>query len=203
MSLKAILVALTLTAAIPAVSQVVPSATQGGLPLRVGGGFSDYQTHVGPDSMLGGALWVDCTPTALPRFLNGLGVEGEARYVTVGENAKTGAGSTGFFRLGTLGGGPTYTVRRWGKVRPYFKFIVNYGVNQMNFPYRGAIFRRETEAAYAAGGGAEYHLFGHLWARGDYEYQMWPNTLLNSNWILDPSGFTAGATWDLGGLHRR
>jgi opacity protein-like surface antigen len=200
MSLKAILIALTLTAAIPAVSQVDPSATQGGLPLRVGGGFSDYITQISPQHMLGGTLWVDCTPTGLPRFLNGLGVEAEGRYVTVGQ---TTPASIGFLRLGTLGGGPTYTVRRFGKFRPYVKFLVNYGVNQMNYPYRGEIFRRETEAAYAVGGGADYHLFGHLWARGDYEYQLWPNTLLNPNWIFDPTGFTAGAVWDLGRANRR
>src|SRR5580658_5817567 len=195
MSWKAIMVALTITASIPAVSQVVPSATQGGLPLRVGGGFSDFGTYVGPDRMLGGALWVDCTPTGLPSFLNGFGVEGEARYVTVGQTAP---GSEGFFRMGTLGVGPTYTVRRFGRLRPYVKFLIDYGVDQMTFPYRGEVYNRQTEAAYAIGGGAEYHLLGHLWARGDYEYQAWPDTFSNPSWTLDPQGFTAGMSWDLG-----
>ena len=199
MSWKAIMVALTITASIPAVSQVVPSAEQGGLPLRIGGGFSDFGTYVGPDRMLGGELWVDVTPTGLPLFLNGFGVEAEARYVTVGQTAP---GAAGFFRMATLGGGPTYTVRRFGKFRPYAKFLVDYGVLQMNFPYRGEIYRRQSEAAYALGGGAEYHLVGHLWARGDYEYQMWPDTLLNPNWTLNPQGFTAGVSWDLGNMHR-
>jgi opacity protein-like surface antigen len=198
MRFKAILVALTVAVAIPAVSQVVPSATQGGLPLKVGGGFSDFTSSVGSKRMLGGTLWVDCTPYGLPRFLNGFGVEAEARYVTLGQTAP---GATGFFKLGTLGGGPTYTVRRFGRVRPYVKFLVNYGVDQLNFGYNGAIYRRQTEAAYAVGGGADYHLFGHVWARGEYEYQMWPDTVLNPNWILDPNGFTAGASWDLGRVH--
>jgi opacity protein-like surface antigen len=199
MSFKAIMVALTITASIPAVSQVVPSASQGGLPLRVGGGFSDFGISVGPDRMLGGALWVDCTPTGLPLFLNGFGVEAEARYVTVGQTAPL---STGFFREGTIGAGPTYTVRRFRKFRPYLKFLINFAGEEMNYPYRGATYRRETEAAYALGGGVDYRIASHLWARGDYEYQMWPDTLNNPGWILDPNGFTVGISWDLGSVHR-
>jgi opacity protein-like surface antigen len=199
MSWKAIMVALTITASIPAVSQVVPSASQGGLPLKIGGGFSDFGTYVGPDRMLGAALWVDVTPTGLPLFLNGFGAEAEARYVTVGQ---TTPGATGFFRQGTIGAGPTYTVRRYRKFRPYAKFLINFAGEEMNFPYRGETYRRETEAAYALGGGVDYRLSSHLWARGDYEYQFWPDTLANPSWVLNPQGFTVGISWELGSMHR-
>jgi hypothetical protein len=198
MSLKAIVVAVTIIAAIPVVSQVAPSASEGRLPWRIGGGFSDFNTGLDPDRLLGGALWVDCTPTALPLFLNGFGVEAEARYVTVGQTAPL---SVGIFRQGTIGAGPTYTVRRFRNFRPYVKFLINFAGEEMNLPYRGAIYRRETEVAYAAGGGVDYRLFSHLWARGDYEYQAWPNTLGNPNWILDPNGFTVGISWTLGSMH--
>jgi opacity protein-like surface antigen len=199
MSWKAIMVALTITAAIPAVSQVVPSASQGGLPLKIGGGFSDFNNGVGRDRLLGGALWVDCTPTRLPLFLNGFGAEAEARYVTVGQTAPL---SEGIFRQGTVGAGPIYTVRRFRKFRPYAKFLINFAGEEMNFPYRGVTYRRETEVAYALGAGVDYRLYSHLWARGEYEYQLWPNTLNNPSWILDPNGFTAGIAWDLGSMHR-
>ena len=64
MRFKAILVALTVAVAIPAVSQVVPSATQGGLPLKVGGGFSDFTSMLGRSECSAGRFGSTAPPWA-------------------------------------------------------------------------------------------------------------------------------------------
>jgi opacity protein-like surface antigen len=202
MSWKAIMVALTITASIPAVSQVVPSASQGGLPLRIGGGFSDFNSSVGTDQMLGGALWADFTPAGLPPFLNGFGVEAEARYVTIGQPSPR---TTGIIHEGTVGAGPTYTLLRFRKFRPYGKFLIDFAGQEAIIP--PLPYHHETLAAYAPGVGVDYRVFSNLWARADYEYQawphpfIWPNPSANPNWTLDPNGITVGLSWDLRSMH--
>jgi hypothetical protein len=141
---------------------------------------------------------VDSSPTRLPLSQHGLGLEAEARYVTVGQVSPTAGG---IFHQGTAGGGPTYTLRGFGRIRPYAKFIISFA--GQNFYVGGAKnYRHDTQMAYAPGGGVDYRVFSHLWARADYEYQIWPNPFSNPNWILDPQGFTVGAAWDLGSMHR-
>jgi hypothetical protein len=109
MRLKTFVVALAITAAMPLVSQVVPSATDKHLQLKIGAGFSDYYGDFPNGRLIGGVLWVDFVPPHLPRALDGLGLEIEARGVQTSQTSPT---EYGVFREATAGGGATYTWRR-------------------------------------------------------------------------------------------
>jgi opacity protein-like surface antigen len=198
MSFKAIVVALSLTATVPAFSQVAPSAEQGRLPFKVGGGFSDFQSSDGGHRLSGGAVWVDSRPTLLPLSRQGFGFEIESRYVTVGQSTSL---DTGIFRQGTIGGGPSFTFLHFGRVHPYAKFLINF--SGMDFNVGARDYTHETQVSYAPGGGVDYRLFSHLWARVDYEYQIWPDPFADAAWKLTPQGWTVGASWDFGSMHRR
>jgi opacity protein-like surface antigen len=191
MSLKAIVVALCVTATMPVFSQVVPSATQSGLSLRVGAGFSDYSGDLNNGQLIGGALWVDFTPPHLPEILHGLGIEGEARGVRANRSSPTAGGA---FQQATAGGGPTYTWRRYRNFRPYAKFLVNLAGQDFNIGDKE--FHHESQIAYAPGGGIDYRITRNLWARADYEYQIWPDAYNTPHWTLDPEGITVGLAWD-------
>lgn len=198
MNFKALVVALTLSATVPAFSQVAPSAEKGQLPLKVGGGFSDFLSSDGGHRLTGGAVWIDSRPTKLPLSQHGFGLEAESRYITVGQNDSH---YTGIFRQGTIGGGPSFTLLPFGRVRPYAKFLINF--SGMDFNVGAKAYRHETQVSYAPGGGIDFRVISHLWARADYEYEIWPDPFANTAWKLTPQGFTAGASWDFGSVHRR
>jgi hypothetical protein len=197
MSLKAIVIALALVVVPPLYSQVAPAATEGGLRLKVGAGFSDYYGDLRNGRLMGGALWVDCNPAQLPTILHGFGLEVEARGIRV---AQTSPKEYGAFQQATLGGGPTYAYMHFRNFHPYAKFIASYAGQDFNVGARG--YHHETQIAYAPGGGIDYRVYRHIWARLDYQYQIWPKPFTNPNWYLDPQGITVGASWDLSSVHR-
>ena len=145
---------------------------------------------------MGGALWVDFKPPKVPRLLEGLSLEVEAREVSVPENSPTEVGT---FRQATVGGGPMYTWLRYKNFHPYAKFIASYA-GQKYYIYSPK-YHFETQTVYAPGGGVEYRVFRDLWARADYEYQIWPDQYGHSDWTLDPQGVTVGLSYDLGHIH--
>ncbi len=198
MSLKAMMVALTFAASVPVVSQVLPSATEGHLPIKVGGGVSYFNSSFGDNRLLGGAVWVDGTPPKIPHSLHGLGLEAEVRYITVGQPASDAGG---IFHQGTVGGGPTYTWFHFHNFHPYAKLLVDVG--RQDFNVGTPNFHHETQLVYAPGGGVDYRVFKNLWARADYEYQIWPDPFGDPNWTLDPQGFTLGMSWDFRRYHRQ
>src|ERR1700751_384394 len=101
LSFASTLMSLLLTAAIPAFTQVAPSANKGGWPLVVGAGFSDYNIDWGMGRREDGAtLYADWTFRKMPRLLYGLGVEAEARHLTFDPPA-----DISFFQYQTVGGG--------------------------------------------------------------------------------------------------
>jgi opacity protein-like surface antigen len=179
-------------------AQVAPSATDGGLRLKVGAGFSDYQGDLRNGRLQGGALWLDFVPPRLPSVLRGLGVEIEARGVTASNTPPTTFLSA--LRQSTVGGGPTYTYLRFPRFHPYAKFLMDYAGQSFNVGARGYHF--ETQTAYAPGGGVDYRAYSSLWVRADYEYQIWPDPFNNHNWYLDPRGVTVGLAWEFGARHR-
>jgi opacity protein-like surface antigen len=174
----------------PVHSQTVPAAYRGRLPFTIGGGASNFNVDWNRSRMFGYSIWGDWHPGTLPRLLDGLGVEIQGRdldfYRT---NVSPG------FRQDTFGAGPTYSYRRFARIRPYGKFLIEYG--RLNYgPNQVA-----TDKVYAPAFGFEYHAIQRLWVRADYEYQMWPN-LLNGKVAgsegktLDPQGFTLGVSYD-------
>jgi opacity protein-like surface antigen len=189
MSLKYLLAALLFTSAIPAISQVAPAATSGGFPLVVGAGVSDYDVDWGHGRMEGGTLWIDYAPSLRPSFLNGLGIEAEARDISIGHSNTQPAN----FRQDTAGGGPIYSWRHFRNFRPYAKYLWYFG--SFDFRSDDPNYNHDTRVVRAPGGGFDYRVFRHIWVRADYEYQSWPNLFRKVN-ALNPQGFTLGAVYD-------
>ena len=186
---KLVLTVLFAALAVPAFSQVAPSATGGtGLTMAVGAGVSDYKMDYGPAHEWGGTLWLDASRNHVPSYLRGLGVEIEARDLS----RDRGPYLPNDFRTDTLGGGLKYSWRHFHRVRPYVKFLVSYG--SLDITKTGYHF---TWVDLAPGGGIDYRAFGSVWFRADYEYQDWPN-IFGHGYDLDPQGVTLGALYEFG-----
>jgi hypothetical protein len=188
--------ALFFSVAVPAFSQVVPAATEGPMHLQVGVGFADYIGDLDNGRLTGGSLWVDCFPCNFPRVLHGFGLEAEARAV---RSPNTLPSQIGAQQEASAGGGPTYTMTRFRRFRPYAKFDIEYGGADFNLgnPY----FHHLSQVMYAPGGGIEYRAYRNIWVRADYEYQIWPHAF-GGTFDLDPQGVTVGAAWEFRAPHR-
>lgn len=194
---KLVFAALLLTGFRPACSQVIPAATQGGLPLTVGVGFSDYYTEIYSQRFKGTTVWADWNFQRVPWFLRGIGVEAEARYLNFGQPA----GSSWTFA--TAGGGPIYTWRHYRKLHPYGKFLIDYGTqNHISSPLLPSWYKHDQWTALAPGGGVDYRAWRNISVRADYEYQFWRVEWFN-NHFLNPQGVTVGASYDFMTRHNR
>lgn len=191
-ALSPILAVSLLTAVAPIFSQVAPQAHEGRLPFSVGAGVSTFDVDWGHGRMLGGTLWADWHPGMLPSFLNGLGLEIEARDISLDRGDKPSN-----YREDTAGGGPIYTWRRYRNFRPYGKYLIQFG--SIDFRVSNPAYTHDTRTVSAPGLGFEFRLFKNIWARADYEYQFWPSLLGGT---ADPQGFTFGASYDFGHPHR-
>jgi opacity protein-like surface antigen len=194
MRLKLAFAALFLVAALSASSQTVPAATRGGIPILVGGGFSEYDSDWN-GNLGGGTLWIDVGVPHLPRLLHGLGVEVEGRDLNY-----TRSGFDPKLRQDTAEGGLIYRWNRYHNFRPYAKFLGGYGSIEFSDP-RDPYYSHDTRTVLAPGGGVEYRVWGGLWVRGDYEYQFWPQ--MTARGALTPAGYTVGAVYDLSHLFGR
>lgn len=174
------------------VSQVVPSARGAGRighSFSVGVGPSSYDVDWGHGRMLGGTVWADYYPQKLPQALYGLGLEAEARDISL-QRSSTQTN----YRTDTAGGGFIYNWHHYPNLHPYAKFLVEYG--SIDFPQTAIPnYKHDTRAVYAPGGGLEYRVFGNFLTRVDYEYQVW-ETLLGGH--PDPQGFTVGVAYEFG-----
>jgi opacity protein-like surface antigen len=177
---------LFVVAGLPLHSQVRPAATQGGVPVVVGVGFSDYSLDWGPDKRMEGiSAWVDVYPR-VPKVLNGLGIEATGHAIDFGDPF----GSL-HIQQDTAEIGPIYTINRYRKFRPYGKYLL--GIGSIDFPFSGP-YKHDTFLVFSPGAGVEYRAWRHVWLRADYEYQFWHHTLGDSD--LDPNGITVGASYD-------
>jgi len=192
---KSALAALLLTLAFPLFGQVVPSATAAGRPFSAGGGFSNYDVDWAHGRMDGATIWIDWHGELGPAFLHGLGIEAEARDIRFGGSSSQPTN----LRYDTAGGGLIYSYRRYRNFRPYVKAIVSQG--SLDFQIGDPYYTHDTRIVYAPGGGVDYRIFGHVWARADYEYQVWPDLFRKQN-ALDPQGFTVGALYNFGSFRR-
>lgn len=192
MRLKIFLAVLLIVISAPAFAQVAPTATgEGSVPLSVGGGATMMDLDWGHSRrMEGPTVWIDWNLTHLSKRLGGLGIELEGHAIDYGKPA-----SIPRMRQDSYGGGVIYTVQRYHSFRPYGKFLVGYG--SIDFSNPNPNYKHDTRTIYMAGAGVEYHLVGNLWARGEYEYQFWPN-LFQGPHTLDPQGVTIGATYKFG-----
>lgn len=197
MHLASVLASLFIFAAIPACSQVAPSASQGDLPLVVGAGFSDYNIDWGGGLREdGGTVYADWTIRQMPRILEGVGVEAEARDITIDAPA-----SLSFFQYQTVGGGVIYHYLRPRNIHPYAKAFDDFGKIKFEPGYAPGNYHSDMRSYFAMGGGADFHAWRHVWVRADYEYQIW-NHLFGSPHALTPNGFTIGPEYDFGSRER-
>lgn len=192
--LVSLLAPLVLGAAIPTFSQVAPSATQGaGLPLAVGAGFSDYNIDWGGGRREnGGTVSAEWTFRQLPGLLRGLGVGAEGRDITINAPA-----SLSFFQYQTGGGGVIYHYPLHSNVLPYAKVGEGFGRIKFLPGYPPTSYNSDTRKYFYLGGGADFHVWHHVWVRADYEYQIWER-LFGSQHNLTPNGFTIGPEYDFG-----
>jgi hypothetical protein len=184
--LKFICAALFVAAVFPVYSQVPPAARQGSVPIVIGAGFSDFSIDWAHSRMEGISAWVDWYPNRMPTALHGLGVEAAGNDINYGL-------PPGFTRMrqDTGEGGLIYAWNRFHNFRPYVKYLA--GIGSIDFPSTTA-YTHDTFSVFSPGGGLEYRAWGHVWIRGDYEYQFWHHTFGPTD--LTPNGFIIGASYD-------
>lgn len=176
-----------LSVVIPAFSQVAPEyERKGGWPVEVGAGGVSYDVDWGHGRMYGGAAWIDYYPRFMPSFLRGLGIEGEARDITLDEHT-----TQPNMRQDTGEGGPIYAWRHFRNFHPYAKYLI--GDGSVDFVSQSPTYSHDSRTIRAPGGGLELRVFRAWWMRADYEYQTWPDLLGKT---LNPQGFTVGFAYD-------
>jgi hypothetical protein len=143
--------------------------------------------------MEGFTVWGDWRPRP-DGALSGLGLDVEVRDIDFGRSSSLPSN----FKQVTGGGGPIYYVRVFRNFQVYGKWLFGFG--SMDFKTSDPYYTHDTRNFSAPGGGFQYRLYHHLWARADYEYQMWPDLFPNKNnpqgGTMDPQGFTLGFSYD-------
>jgi opacity protein-like surface antigen len=185
-----------LTASIPLLPQTAPDATLGGLPqLRLGGGISYFNPDYGHGRIYGETLWIDYALYNLPKDIRGVGLEFEARDISLGRPA-----TTPVLRIDSASAGPTYTWRRNGRIAPYAKLI--FGLGNADYYVSGNRRYNQSRTLTTMGGGLEMRVAGRISVRLDYEYQYFPDFFISNHGApLDPQGFTLGAVYHFGRAH--
>lgn len=191
MDLKMLLAMLLVSAAIPARSQVTSQASGAGLPLAVGVGYSNFSTDQS-GRLAGTTIWADWSFYEHPSFLRGFGLEAEARDLNYGRS-----GVDPKLRMDTAALGVIYSLRHYRNIHPYAKLLVGYG--SIDFSSSDTNYSHDTRTLYSPGGGFEYRVIPHVWVRGDYEYQFWPD--LFHHHALNPQGFTIGVSYNFREFH--
>lgn len=177
-------------ALIHANAQVAPQGSQGGFPLTLGGGVSDFSLDWGPSRrMIGITAWADYRLPFRERFLSGLGVEVEGREIDWDKPSDLAR-----MRQETGLGGATYILplhsRRY---HLYAKYLV--GLGGIYFAPSG--YDHDTRIVFAPGGGIDYRIGRGISVRGDYEYQFWHQIFGPHD--LNPQGPTVGVLYSFGG----
>jgi hypothetical protein len=202
MRLKFVLAALFLAAAAHVFSQVAPAAIEGGSQFFVGAGVSSYDANFfGNYWMEGGTVWFDVFPNRGPAFLHGLGLEAEARDISLGRPSYAPSN----LREDTGGGGAIYSWRHFHSFAPYAKFQWEHA--SIDFHLGIPNYNHDTRDLYAAGVGVDYRVRHDIWIRAGYEQQYWqwlfhnPNITAHTGLLPKPSGVTVGAAYSFNHLH--
>jgi hypothetical protein len=202
MRLKFAFAALFLAAAAQVFSQTIPDAIESGSQLFVGGGISSYNDNFYENHFMEGAtIWVDFYPNRGPAFLHGLGVEAEARDISIGRSATAPSN----LREDTGGGGAIYRWQHYRNFVPYGKFQWEHA--SVDFKYPG--YGHDTRDLYAAGVGFDYRIKHRSWLRAGFEEQVWQRLFQNhsvstpTGIILKPRGATVGVSYAFNHLHFR
>jgi opacity protein-like surface antigen len=198
--------------ALPLSSQTVYDARQGGLPLAFGGGVSNFDPYFtqGPapfntlypgfeyGRMWGVTAWADAGIPFTSGWLHNFGLEAQYQSIFAG-------GTTGQVNIKetSTGGGPMYTLHHWARFHPYGKYI--FSLSRVDFTPEprvgGGTYSHDSRATNSLGAGIEFRCTQHIWARAEYEYQLW-GPLINAA-QFQPQGLTAGVMYDLRRTHWR
>lgn len=188
--IKFLVVLLLIPIAGPLFAQVAPAARQGGIPLVVGAGVSDYSIDWGPGRRMEGVTaWAGWNFTRFHGILGNFGIQAEGRDINFGRPAPLTNQ-----RYDTALVGPTFTLYRFGNIQPYAKYLIGIGSIDFNIQQAPANYHHDTRTVTAPGGGVEVHAFRQLWAHADYEYQFWPD-MFQRHHDLNPNGFTFGVSY--------
>jgi opacity protein-like surface antigen len=191
MRIKLIVGAVLLLASQHSFGQVSPAGHEQSFPLKVGLGFSNFDSDWN-GRISGPSLWLDWNLHQAPSFMNGLGLEIEARDLHYGSPLSQ-------LRFDTLSGGAIYSFRARQNIRPYVQFLV--GLGSVDFPRTQSGYSHDTRTITEPGGGIDWQIASRLKLRAGYEYQFWPD--LFHGHALNPSGFTIGTAYDFGERHSR
>ena len=179
-------------------TQTVPAAIgpRAFSPFAIGVGFSGYNPDDGHGHLLGGTLWIDYLPNRVPHLLRGLGIEVEARDLSLGRSTSEPVN----MRIDYAGGGLIYSWPRFRRFRPYAKCFMGFGNADDGYNPRTKHYNHDSRTVTSFGGGLDYRAFKSVWVRGDYEYQTWPTVFKHSTpnppaGRLNPQGFTLGAMY--------
>lgn len=201
---RLLLAAAFVSAAGPIYCQTVYDAEEGRLPFSFGGGVSNFDpdfaqgrapgneilSGYGLGRKWGATAWANAGVRYGPTWLHPFSIELQYRSIFAG-------GSAGQSNLseGSYGGGVTYTWRHFRNFRPYAKYIMSYGtINLTPVPIPGnPTYSQDSRFTNDLGGGFEYRLTRHIWARADYECDLWGKIYGRPEFA--PQGFTFGAMY--------
>jgi opacity protein-like surface antigen len=170
---------------LPAISraQVVAAGRGGNQQLFAGGFFSDFSPDYGYQRLYGIGGFVDYNLT--PRW----GAEAEARFLRFNQLAN--------IHEDTYMVGPKFN---YGHKKFIFYGKGLFGFGEFNFPQNVA---HGSYFSIGLGGGVDYRLSRRFYARGEYEYQIWPgfvgppDNAITGNRAngLTPNGFSVGMSY--------
>jgi hypothetical protein len=188
MRLKVILSVALLVSTTHLFGQVYPAGYERAVPLKVGFGFSNFNTDWA-GRISGPTLWANWNLHQVPGFLNGLGVAIEVRDLNYARTAHVPK-----LRFDTATAGPIYNFRQYRSIRGYGEFLM--GLGSMDFPSANKRYSHDTRTIFAPAAGLEFQIASRVRVRAGYEYQFWPD--LFHHHALTPSGFTIGTAYDFG-----
>ncbi len=172
-------------------AQVVsPTTYRPWLATSLGGGmnYSSGDWGTGDINRWGPSVWGTVT------VWHDFSVIAEGHSMIVGGNQ-----TASNFKYFTGGGGLVYTSDYWGRFQPLLKAEAGYG--SLSHPPNASGHLHDSSNIWTLGGGVEYHTWGQLWTRVEYDYDFFPNfhsSITNQYHSLNPRGFTFGETWRFG-----
>lgn len=186
-------------------AQVVSSASERSLPVSFGVGLTGVDPDMlessgniwktqGSGIMLGVTGWGDYYPRWMPHALLGLGMEGEVHDINFHKS-----NDEKDIRQTSIGAGAIYTWRHFAYFRPYAK--VGIALGRVEFGPSTQAYRSDTRTVTNYAGGFEYRVWGHIWARSEFEYQTWPDLLAHGT--FRPESVTVGASYHFGHVRPR
>jgi hypothetical protein len=165
-------------------AQAVPSATRPNHVLWVGGEYSNISAGFPYESSQ--RLW-GVGAFADYHLTSHIGVEAEARFLRF--NSFYGETEDNYLA------GPRYLAGRFGRLEPYAQCLA--GLGKIQYPFA---IGSGSYLALAPGAGASYRLSRRWALRGEYEYQLWPNSPNVANQAsheITPNGFHVGVAFRL------